>query len=64
LATEKPWQDELTPDYYDGPDENQKGSSSEVQSAQQENQFSGNLQNPFPTPAEMAASFFQQGRKN
>jgi len=60
LPTEKPWQDELTPDYYDGPDENQKGSSSEVESAQQQNQFSGNLQKPFPSSVEMAANFMSR----
>jgi len=60
LPTEKPWQDELTPDYYDGSDEDQKGSSSEVQSAQQQNQFSGNLQKPFSSSVEMAANFMSR----
>jgi hypothetical protein len=64
LPSEKPWHDdELTPDYYDGSDDNVEGSSSEVESAQQQNQYSGNLKKPFPSPSEMASKFFTQGRK-
>jgi len=63
LPTEKPWSDDMTPDNFDGPDMDDQGSSEEVQSAQQQNQFSGNLQRPFPTPSEMTANFFAQGRK-
>ena len=62
LPTEKPWHDELTPDYYDGSDEDQTGSSSEVESAQQQNQFSGNLQKPFPSPSDMASFKLRTGR--
>lgn len=61
LPSEKPWHDdELTPDYYDGSDDDVKGSSSEVESAQQQNQYSGNLQKPFPSPVEMAANFMSK----
>jgi hypothetical protein len=60
-----PWQQEpeLTPDNFDGPDADNKGSSAEVVAQQQQNQFSGNIQKPFKTPSEMTASFFSQGRK-
>lgn len=64
LPSEKPWSDDMTPDQFDGPDMGDEGSSEEVESAQQQNQFTGNIQRPFPTPAEMTANFFAQGRKN
>ena len=59
-----PWQQpDLTPDAYDSPDLGKHGSTSEVVSAQQQNQFSGNLKKPFPTPSEMATSFFTKKNK-
>lgn len=63
LPTEKPWSDDLTPDNFDGPDMDNEGSAEEVEAAQQQNQFTGNIQRPFPSPAEMTANFFAQGRK-
>jgi hypothetical protein len=63
LPTEKPWDGDMDPDNFDGPDMDDQGSSKEIEAAQQQNQFSGNLQRPFPTPSEMTANFFAQGRK-
>lgn len=53
---------DMTPDNFDGPDMGDEGSSEEVESAQQQNQFTGSIK-PFPTPSEMASQFFTQGRK-
>jgi hypothetical protein len=60
-----PWQQEpeLTPDAFDGPDADNQGSTSEVISAQQQNQFTGNIRKPFPSPSEMASSFFTKKNK-
>ena len=63
LPTEKPWDDDMTPDQFDGLDADNTGSAEEVQTAQQQNQYTGNIK-PFPTPSEMASQFFTQGRKN
>lgn len=55
--------EDMSPDVHDGPDADTKGSTQEVVAAQQQNQMTGPINKPFPTPSEMAASFFKQGRK-
>lgn len=62
LPTEKPWDGDMDPDNFDGPDMDNRGSSAEVETAQQDNQFTGNLR-PYPSPSQMADIFFTQGRK-
>lgn len=62
LPSEMPWQDDMTPDQFDGPDADNTGSAEEVQSAQQQNQFTGNIQRPFPTPSQMADFRLQTGK--
>lgn len=61
LPLEMPWHDDLTPDQFDGPDEDNTGSAEEVQAAQQQNQFTGNIK-PFPTPSEMSAFKLRTGK--
>jgi len=60
LPSEKPW--DLGADAYDTSDPGNKGSREEVVAAQQQNQFSGNLQKPFPSPSDMASFKLRTGR--
>ena len=43
----RPHRKDMTPNTFDGPDADNQGSTSEVISAQQQNQFSGNIQEPY-----------------
>ena len=55
--------EDMSPDVHDGPDMDDKGSTQEVIVAQKQNQMKGPITKPFPTPSEMAISFFKQGKK-